>query len=139
MRSTRSAPRRWKTHQPAATTSTMTAAVRTARELFIWPASLSSFLHSRPRFPLGLTPPDGLAFVVRLLAFREADGDLHAAILQIHPDGHDRHAALRRLADQLADFLAVQQQLAAARGIVIAVAAIAVGTDVDVVDPHLPR
>src|SRR5262245_31810506 len=103
MRSTCSAPRRWNTHHPASTTTMRTAAVRAARELFIWPASLSSFLHGRARFARGFATLDGLALVVRLLSFREADRDLHAAVFEIHADGHDRHAALGRLANQLAD------------------------------------
>src|SRR5262249_20412386 len=132
MRSTCSAPRRWNTHQPASATMTRTAAVSTARELFIWPASLPSFLDCCARFAVGLAALDRLALVVRLLAFCEADGDLHAPIFQVHADGHDGHAALGGLANQLADLLTVQQQLAPPFGIVIAVAAIAIRADVDV-------
>src|SRR5215831_1760440 len=94
MRSTCSALRRWNTHHPASTTMTMTAAVRTARELFIWPASLPSFLDRCARFARRFAPLDRLALVVRLLPFRETDGDLDAPVLQVHPDRHQRHAAL---------------------------------------------
>src|SRR5262249_40996292 len=119
MRSTCSAPRRWNTHQPASTTMTRTAAVTTARELFISPASLPSFFYGCARFARGFAALDGLALVVRLLALCEADRDLHAPVLQVHADGHDRHAALGRLPNQLADLLPVQQQLAPPLGIVI--------------------
>src|SRR3712207_7082760 len=50
-------------------------------------------------------------------------GDLHVAVLEIHARRHERHAAFDGLADQLADFLPAQQQLAAACRLVIGVAA----------------
>src|SRR5215831_7193137 len=103
MRSTCSAPRRWNTHHPANATMTMTAAVRTARELFIWLASLSSFLDSCARFAGCFAALDRLAFVVRLLSFREADGDLDASVFQVHAHRHEGHAAFDSLTYQLAD------------------------------------
>src|SRR5882672_5216313 len=66
---------------------------------------------------------DRLALVVVLLAFGEADGNLHAPLLVVQPDRHERHALLDRLADQFADLVAIEQQLAAAQRLVIHVAA----------------
>src|SRR4029453_8275990 len=97
----------------------------------------SPLLDSCARLALGLAALDGLPLVVRLFAFRQADGHLDAAVLEIHPDRHERHAPLDGLANQLPDLLAVQEQLAAALRIVIAVAAVAVRVDVHVVDPDL--
>src|SRR5687767_12755102 len=87
----------------------------------------------RARLPLGLAPLDGFALVVFLLALCEADRDLHAAILEVHPDGDERHPLLDGFADELQDFVAVQQQLPAAQRLVLGVAAMAVRADVDVV------
>src|SRR6516162_8249382 len=98
---------------------------------------LPAGLHRGPRFPVGLTPLDRFALVVLLLALREAHSDLHAAILEIEAKGHERHPLLDRLANELADLLAVQQQLAPADRLVVGVAAMAVGTDVDVVEKYL--
>src|SRR6187397_2935098 len=73
IRSTRSALPRRNIQKPAAATRTITTAVRTARFVFIQSPSLPSFLDRGACFPLGLAALDGLALVVRLLAFREAD------------------------------------------------------------------
>src|SRR5215831_14337127 len=115
MRSSLAALPRWNSHQPAPTTMMSTRAVRTARLVCIGASSLASFLHRRARFPLCFAALDRLTLVVRFLAFGQADRHLDAPVLQVHPHRDERHAALDRLADQLADFLAVQQQLAAPR------------------------
>src|SRR5712692_200622 len=90
----------------------------------------------RSRFAIRLAPLDRLALVVLLLAFREADGHLHAAVLEVHADRHQRHPLLDGPANELPDFVAVQQQLAAAQRLVLGVAAMAVRADVHVVDEH---
>src|SRR4030095_13875403 len=95
-----------------------------------------SFLDGCPRFPIGVAALDRLALVVVLLALGEADRHLDAPFLEVHPDGDQRHPLLDRLANQLLDLLPVQQELPLAGGLVIAVAAVAVGADVDVLDPH---
>src|SRR5690606_11064929 len=56
----------------------------------------------------------GLALVVLLLALGEADLHLHAALGVMQVERHQRIAALLHLADELADLLGVQQQLARA-------------------------
>src|SRR5258706_13405954 len=93
--------------------------------------------HGRARFALDLAPLYGLALVVVFLAFGETHGHLDAAVLEVQPDGHERHALFDGLADQLADLLAVQQQLAPAQRLVIRVAAVAVRADIDVVEIDL--
>src|SRR5262245_49325221 len=98
--------------------------------------SRSAFFDGGARFALRLPALDGLALVVRLLAPRQAHGDLDPAVLEVHPHGDERHAALDRLPYELPEFLPVQEQLAPPLRIVIAVTAVAVRVDVDVVDPH---
>src|SRR5687767_11773588 len=73
----------------------------------------SSFFHGRSRFPFRLASLDRFPLVVILLAFCETDGNLDAPVLEVHPDGHERHPLLLDLADQLADLLAVQEQFSA--------------------------
>src|SRR5262249_46207330 len=53
------------------------------------------------------------------------------------PARDERHPLLDGLANQLADLVAVQEQLAAAQRLVVGVAAVAVGADVDVVEEDL--
>src|SRR5579862_269574 len=57
------------------------------------------------------------ALVMLLLALREADRDLHATLVVMQVDRHQRVAALLDLADELADLFRVEQELARARGI----------------------
>src|SRR6266702_4235 len=135
----RSPPRLWNTHHPAQRTIRMTTAVNTARELFIWPSSLPSFLDGGACFAIRLAAFDRLALVVRLLALGQADGHLHTAVLQVHAHGHQRHPALDGLANQLSDLLSVEQQLPPTRRLVIAVAAVSVRADMHVVNPDFSR
>src|SRR5437868_8250927 len=88
----------------------------------------------RARFAVDLAALDRLALDVLLLAARQADGNLYAAVLEVQPRRHERHALLDGLADQLADLVPVQQQLAPAQRLVLGVAAMAVRADVDVVE-----
>src|SRR6185436_150034 len=126
-----------------------TTAVRTARFPFISPyppavskkrsnLSLSPpFFHRRARLPIRLAALDGLALVVRLLAFGQAERDLDVTVLEIHACRNQGHAALDGPADQLAYFLTMQQQLSLARRLVVGVAAMTVRVDMDVVHPDL--
>src|SRR5207248_11452779 len=66
------------------------------------------------RLPIGVPPLDCFALVVFLLPLRQADCDLHAAVLEVHPHRDERHPFLDRLPHQLQDFVAVQQPLSAA-------------------------
>src|SRR5262249_38642200 len=111
--------------------------VRVAHSLTLVRSAGSALFYGRTSLPLDFPPLDRLALVVRLLAPGEGESQLDAAVLEVHPDRHERHPALDGLPDQFPDLLAVQQQLAPPRGVVIAVAAIAVRVDVNVVDPHL--
>src|SRR5690242_2577548 len=99
--------------------STMiTTAVRTARfpfmslqlppeaayfitRLLVMPRSATPLFDRRACLTIGFAPLDGFALVVRLLALRQAQRNLHAAVLQIHAHGHERHPALNGLANQL--------------------------------------
>src|SRR5580765_223690 len=90
------------------------------------------------RFPIDFAALDRLALVVVLLASGEADCHLHAAVLEIHANRHERHAALHGLANQLSDLVAMEQQLAAPERFVVRVPAVAVRADVHVVQKHFP-
>src|SRR5690606_39440109 len=58
----------------------------------------------------------GIALVVELLASAKAEIQLDAAPLVMQVQWHQRIAALFRFADQLLDFLGVQQKLAGTSG-----------------------
>src|SRR5688572_21119777 len=128
------APRRPNSHHPAATSTRTTTAVMTARLPFISPfpprdkllnlpqeptLSGPTLLHCGPRLALRFAPLDRFPLVVRLLSLREADRHFDVAIVEVHPRRHERHPSFRRLAYELPDFLSAQQQLAAARRLVI--------------------
>src|SRR5690349_21146562 len=97
----------------------------------------ASLLDCGARLAIELAAPDGLALVMCLLALGERQRHLHSTTLEIEPERHERQALLHRLADQLADLVFVQQQLAAPLRIVVDVAAMRVGIDVHVVEPHV--
>src|SRR6478672_2555879 len=86
---------------------------------------------------IDLALANGLTLVVRLLALRETDRELDAAALVVEAKRHECHAALHGPANQLADLLAMQEQLAAPRRLMVGVPAIGVRADVHVVDPDL--
>src|SRR5262245_9445541 len=88
-------------------------------------------LDRRPGLAIRFAALDRLALVVLLLAPGEADRDLHPAVLVVQPDRHQGHAFFDRLANQLPDLVAIEQQLAAAQRLVVRVAAMTVGADVD--------
>ena len=71
------------------------------------------------------------------LPFARLTATFTRPFLKYMPDGNERHAPLDRLADQLADLVAMQQQLAATQRLVVGVAAMRVRADVDVVEEHL--
>src|ERR671934_946554 len=80
---------------------------------------------------------DRLALVEAVLATGEGDLHLGARAPEVDPRGHERQAALLRLADEALDLAAVGQQLARALGVVVLARRRAVGRDVDVVQPQL--
>src|SRR3989442_11424237 len=57
-----------------------------------------------------------LALVVQLLRFGERDRDLGDAVLEVQLERDDGEALTARAADQLADLVRVEQQLARAGG-----------------------
>src|SRR5512143_2400134 len=65
-------------------------------------------------FPVPVTFLLGVALVMVLLAARERDLDLDTIVLPVHRGRHDRVTLALDRADQLVDFLFVQQQLARA-------------------------
>src|SRR5262245_47842896 len=68
-------------------------------------------LQGLARFLLDVLPLDGLALVVDLLAAREADLDLHPAVLQIGLQRDDREAALRGSSAEALDLPLVEEEL----------------------------
>src|SRR5262249_10606991 len=94
-------------------------------------------LDGRARFAIRFAALDRLALVVVLLALRQADGHLHASVLEIETRRDERHPFFDGLADQLADLAAVQQQFSAAQRLMIGIPAVAVRADVHVVEKHL--
>src|SRR5471032_3412444 len=79
-----------------------------------------------------------LALVVRLLALRERDLDLGAALaVEIDLQRHDRAALALDRADQLADLGLVQQQLARPLGLVVVAVARRIKRNVGVDQPRL--
>ena len=61
----------------------------------------------------------GFALVPQLLAFGQGEFNLHSTVLEVHPRGDEGQALLLGLADELADFLLVDQQFAGAQGRVV--------------------
>src|SRR5215207_7074963 len=102
------------------------------------PRRLSSgHLHRGAGFAVRFPLLDGFPLVVRLLALRQADGDLHFAALEVEPQRHEREPTFDGLANQLADLLPVQEQLPLPGGLVVGIPAVTVRADVHVVDEHL--
>src|ERR1044072_1079079 len=80
----------------------------------------------------------GLALVVQLLAARQREFDLGAALLvEIELERHERHSLALDRADQLVDLALMQQQLARALGRVIEAPGLQIFHDVRVDQPDL--
>src|ERR671926_1374540 len=77
----------------------------------------------------------GVALVVGLLAAGHADLRLGPVVLEVDAQGHQRIAGALGDPGQMCDLLAMQQQLAPPRGIVVEVAALAVRGDMRVPQP----
>src|SRR5262249_53956876 len=99
--------------------------------------STAPVLHCRARLAVYLSLPDGLALVVRLLAAGQADGELDLPALEIQAERNQGHSLLDGVPDEFPGLLAVQQQLAAPRRLMLGVAAVCILRDVDVVDEDL--
>src|SRR5437867_4028989 len=76
---------------------------------------------------------DGLTLVEAVPAARQRELDLGPRPREVEAGGHERQAALARLADQPLDLAAVEQELAVALGLVVLAAGRRVGRDVHVV------
>src|SRR5207245_5479790 len=77
------------------------------------------------------------ALVVQLLGFGERDHHLGDPVLEVQLERHERQSLAARAADQLADLVRVEQQLAGAGGRRIVVAAWEVSGDHHELEPHL--
>ena len=70
-------------------------------------------------------------------AARQADLDLGFSLrTEVNAEGHDRESLLLRLAQELADFFAMEQQLARPQRIVVHDIAVAIRRDVAIVQNH---
>src|SRR5580704_9953391 len=78
----------------------------------------------------------GFALVPQLLAFGQREFDFYSAVLEVHPGGNESQTLLLGLADQLADFFLVYQQLASAQRCVVENVTMVVGADVAVQQPE---
>src|SRR5262245_27449635 len=118
-------------------------ACRSSNGTFIWllyplgSGQSAARFDRRARLAVGLAAFDGLPLVVILLALGQADRHLHASVLEIQPDRYKRHALLDGLADQLLDLGTMEQEFPPTQRLVIGVATVAVGADVDVVEKDL--
>src|SRR5581483_2109848 len=88
-------------------------------------------------FAIGGAAALGFALVPELLAAGEGHFHFHPAVLKVHACGDEREAALLGFADQLAEFLGVDQELAGAQRVVVVDVAVLVGADVSVQQPEL--
>ena len=94
--------------------------------------------HTAVNVPLRVPPSDVLALVVILLAARQSDLHLCQPVLvYVHLERHDRQAFERRLPDELADLLLMQQQLAVTKRVSIKAIALLVRADIHTVKHHL--
>src|SRR3989442_11248259 len=106
------------------------------RQISVSLTPFSSPRNSFARLPIGGFAALGLALVPELLAFGQGKFELYSAVLKIHAGGDEGEPALLRLANQLADFLPVHQQLAGAQRSVVEDVAMLVGADVAVEQPE---
>src|SRR5207249_1094712 len=87
--------------------------------------------------PLRLAPLQLLPLVVLLLRLGERDRHLGESVLEVQLERHDGESLATRAADELADLLRVEQQLAGARGRRVVVAARQVSGDGKSLEPDL--
>src|SRR5579864_2270343 len=93
---------------------------------------------SRDRFPclfIRRSPPLRFTLVPELLALGQSQLHFDSPILEVHSSWNQRQALLLRLADQLANFFAMHQQLSRAQGSMIKDVAVLVGTNMRVQQP----
>ena len=108
------------------------------RRTYTVPHSLP-FLHRSFYFAAGFTRLDGCSSIMQLLAFSQPELDLGKASLgKIDAERDERESLLLRLAEELIDFFAVEEQFPSSEGLVIHDVAMTIGADVAVVKKHLP-
>src|SRR5438552_3796612 len=101
-------------------------------------AGSRAFAPERARqLPFGRAPPQVFALVVQLLRAPQRDRYLGETILEVQLERDEGEPLLRGRADELTDFVFVQQQLAGARGRGVVVAAGLIGRDGQTFEPHL--
>jgi len=88
------------------------------------------------RFAIGSAAALGLALVPLLLAASQGEFDFDSAVLEVHARGDEGEPSLLRLAEKFANFLAVNEQLARAKGCVVRITTVLVWTDVAVKKPE---
>ena len=85
-----------------------------------------------------IPPADGFALVVLALAPGQGQGHLGLALLEVDFKRDQRQAFFIDLADQALDFIFMQQQLAGALRVVVAVGGKRVGADMHLMDEDFP-
>src|SRR5258706_15740146 len=89
-------------------------------------------LDRRVHLARGLTLFDHLPFVETFAASRDTELDLGAAPFRVHPERDERVALLSDRADEEADLVLVQKELARAEGVVVVVRRVRPRRDVHV-------
>ena len=99
---------------------------------------MTPVLHCTFHLPSGLPLFRGLPAIILFLAFGQRDLNLGPSpSTEVNAEGHDRESLLLRLAQQLADFLAMEEQLAWPQRIMVHDIAVAIRRDVAIVQKHL--
>src|SRR5207237_10808591 len=113
---------------------------RPARGWRARPAAARSWalaLDAAGQLPLRHAAFQVFALVVQLLGLGERDRHLGGAVLEVQLEWDERESLAARAADELADLVCVQQQLAGAGGRRVVVAPGQVGRDAHSLEPHL--
>src|SRR5215469_5097254 len=102
------------------------------------PRALPSPRNSLARFLVGGAAALGFALIPQLLTFRERKLHLYPAVFEVHPGGDKGQSFLLGLADQLSQFVFVNQKLAGAKRCVVEDVSMVIGPDVRIQKPELP-
>ena len=104
----------------------------------LWFNRLLVVLPERPLdLPVGVALGHGVALIVELLALAQAELQLHATVLEVDFQRHQRVALPGDEAVQLADLAAVHEELLGAHGVAIEDVALLVGADMHALNPEL--
>src|SRR5262245_35616488 len=102
-----------------------------------WPNGLPARLERTLHRAVGVSLGDVTTLVDRLLAPRERDLDLRAAVLPVHAGRHQGQPPLADLPVERCDLAAVQEELAVTRRDMVGDVALLVGGDLGADEPHL--